>query len=472
MLYLRQSVSRDESISLELQESAGREYCARMGYDIVDVLADPDRTGRTWRRRPAVAKTLSMVEDGQASVVVLWKWSRLSRNRKDWAVAQDRAEIAGGRIESATEPIDVTTAAGRFSRGVLIEMAVFDSERIGETWREVHQSRVARGVPHSGKAKFGYQYDRVSGFRPDPVTGPILGDLYRRYAAGESAEKLCTLLYHLDVKSTAGQTFAQQGLLRMLDTGFGAGYFSYGGQQLRGIHEPVITEAEWLAFRAKREERRNIPSRSKGSMYPLSGLVRCMKCGGRMHPSEYGAAKTLKYRCETRAKRGALWCEGGYVAALHLEDEVRVWLADLLGDHNRLAALTAPSAVFEEARVDVERLTRRMKAITDALTQLTVDRAMNPDLVPVESYVAARDQLAAERAALAERVAAAEVPARRERPPAAVYLGLSEDWDVLDAALRRDWCRDVIARVDVLLPRRGLLVPPKPRVTVWARWEG
>ncbi len=38
-----------------------------------------------------------MIEDGRADVIVVWRWSRVSRNRLDWAVAVDRVKTAGGR---------------------------------------------------------------------------------------------------------------------------------------------------------------------------------------------------------------------------------------------------------------------------------------------------------------------------------------------------------------------------------------
>lgn len=41
VLYLRQSTYREESISLELQESAAREHARRMGYHVVAVESDP-----------------------------------------------------------------------------------------------------------------------------------------------------------------------------------------------------------------------------------------------------------------------------------------------------------------------------------------------------------------------------------------------------------------------------------------------
>lgn len=128
VIYVRQSTHKEESISLELQETACREYCIRMGYVVVEVIPDPGITGRTWIKRAGVQKAMACVENGDAEIIVLWRWSRLSRRRLHWAVATDRIETIGGRIESATEPVDTATAAGKFARGMLGEVAAFESE--------------------------------------------------------------------------------------------------------------------------------------------------------------------------------------------------------------------------------------------------------------------------------------------------------------------------------------------------------
>ena len=142
ILYLRQSIAREESISLELQEDAGRRYATQQGYEVIGVEADEGISGRTWHKRPAIQRVMAQIETGEADVIILWKWSRLSRSRLDWAIAIDKVEAAGGRIESATEQVDVSTSTGRFARGMLAEFAAFESERIGDTWKEAHQRRV------------------------------------------------------------------------------------------------------------------------------------------------------------------------------------------------------------------------------------------------------------------------------------------------------------------------------------------
>lgn len=485
ILYLRQSTHRDDSVSLELQETAGRDYCARAGYHVVDVVADPGRSGRTFKRR-RVVETFERVESGEADVIVLWKWSRLSRRRIDWAIAVDRVESIGGRIESATEPADVATAAGKLQRGMLGEFAAFESDRIGEVWQEVHSRRVRMGLPANGKPRWGYT--RVDGtftligaagpthvrgmFVPDPTTGPVLASLYRRYAAGEPAQHLTEWLrangYRsngADYSATGASEWTFGVLLKMLDRGFGAGLLYSKGQLLPGAHEPVITPGEWQAYLDRRAERRRQPSRGKASKYPLSGLVECARCDRPMYPGLYGEQRQPKYRCETAAKRGKEACVGGYIMATFIEDEVRRWVEAHAADLDKTAAaMEGRRTRALVAEQDRTRLEREVVRLDEALTRLTIDRASG--LVPETAYAAARDQLAERHAALTAQIEQCGIEARRHaKPDPAIFRGLANEWDTLPVAAKRETLGSLIRRIRVRTGR------PRGVVTILPTWE-
>lgn len=97
--YVRVSKERDGMISPELQLAAIEKHCKDRGYVIVETLTDLDLSGQFWKRRQ-VERAVGMIEAGTADILVVWKLSRVARNRKDWALAVDRVEGAGGRLES------------------------------------------------------------------------------------------------------------------------------------------------------------------------------------------------------------------------------------------------------------------------------------------------------------------------------------------------------------------------------------
>lgn len=458
VLYLRQSTYREESISLELQETAGRDHCARHGYEVVDVLADPGVTGRTWKR-PAVQKAMAMLENGDADVIVLWRWSRLSRNRKDWALAADRADVAGGRIESATEPNDVATAAGRFARGVMTELAAFESERIGEQWRDVQASRVARGLPPGGKLPWGWRWSSHGPAEVDPERGPVIAEAYRRYLAGAGGRELARWLNSTGHRPMHRDTWHGATVLQLLDSPVHAGLITYRGQTHPGAHEGVVDEATWRAYRAERARRRE--GREAKRRYLLSGTAVC-SCGAPM--TGFTIVKHTKqrqpwvgYRCTTLGKgqhagRGA-WS----LAARYVEDPVLQWLAEVAADVDNVRVAAETAGV--DARVEAQRLAREVAGVDAQLVRLT--EQLVAGLVPEQAYAGTRDVLMARRGTLVAALEAAEAATvRTVEDPSGVARGLLAEWKGLAPEGRRAVLRSLVARVDVdVAARRATVVP-------------
>lgn len=435
VLYLRQSTYREESISLELQESAGRAYSARMGYEVVDVLADPGISGRTWKR-PAVQQAMAMLEDRRADVVVLWRWSRLSRSRKDWALAADRADVAGGRIESATEPNDVT-AAGRFARGVMTELAAFESERIGEQWKDVQRRRAAAGLPNSGRPRFGYVRNAAGAYEPDPVTGPVLADLYQRYLDGDGLVALTRHVRELGHPSPySGRPFSHRGIAYLLDSGFGAGLIQTNGAHIAGAHEAVVDDATWQAYRRERARRATVPPRLRaGAVSALSGVARCTACGSRLALQRNGRAARPRLRCSQ------LTCEAR-VSVLYARVEAAVleWLPTVAPAVNRARA--EADAVDELTARARRRAETDVQAASDALAQLTLSHARG--LVPEDAYIAARDEILGERAAAQRKLDDLDERTRAAVGAGTAAQGLLEAWTQVDPAHASAILRDLV----------------------------
>jgi DNA invertase Pin-like site-specific DNA recombinase len=460
ILYLRQSTYREESISLELQEHEGRAHAVRHGYDVVGVESDPGISGRTWNR-PAVQRVMQMIENHEADVIVLWKWSRLSRSRLDWAVAADRVETAGGRIESATEPLDVSTSTGRLARGMLTEFAAFESERIGDVWREAHARRNRLGLPANGKPRFGYLYADKT-FTPDPLTAPVLAAAYRAYIAGESVYSLVKTLNDGPTRPVRGYGVSGDGLWsdrtlrRVLDSGFAAGYIRAQGELVTGAHDPIISEPEWLAYLEARGRRRHL-GRTERSEYLLSGLVRC-SCGSAMTAGQFGAQHVAKYRC--KAAHDKRTHSGGYVTASLVEEYATRWLFQWIEELNAAADEAArapqPRAVKDPAvrlRVRETELLARIDSL--GATAAKID-------MPRDSYQRQLGPLQVELGAIrAELLTAIVRPAGQLLP----LPGLLDAWEDPDAtvAMKRELLRSVLDHVIVSTGRPHATFEAVPR---------
>lgn len=476
---VRVSKDREELISPELQRTAIEDHCGRRGYRLVGWIEGIDESGSqrssSWWRK--LDQAVEQVEQGAADVLVTWRFSRAARQRLKWAVAIDRVETAGGLLESATEPLDTSTASGRLARGMLAEFAAYEAETIGNTWREVHARRTSRGLPSHGKPRFGYRV--VDGLhRPHEPEADVLAGLYRRYLAGESIRGLAAWLNREGVRTVPGYSprgpgpWSTEALRRVLDSGFGAGFIIVAGSRQRGIHEPVIDAATWEAYLAGRAARRTL-RRSESSSHLLSGMVRCVHpladgtiCNSSMGAGRIGTGKweRLAFRCSKVASQRGRHPGSSSVTMAVVEAAVMDWLRERAA---RADATTDAAAVrrARQARrkVDAEQLAREVLKLDSALAQLEVNRAGSPE-VPVHVWDAARTDLLDKRKLAEERRLIARAEARQGEPAQAAARLLA-DWEMLSTEQLRAMLRQLIARVEV--------VPQRPRaqveiVPVWA----
>lgn len=438
---VRVSKERDGMISPEVQRVAISDYAAARGYELTGWMEGIDESGSRARSAwwPRLDQAVASVEAGEYDVILVWKYSRVARHRLRWAVAIDRVEDAGGRLESATEQFDTTTSSGRLARGMLAELQAFEAERIGEVWKDVHRNRVSSGKPANGKPRWGYLYDPVRKLHvPDPEAGPVLADLYRRYVAGESVYALVRWLNGHGWRTRAGGMWSDRGLRRVMDSGFASGRFMAAGQLHPGVHEPLIDQELWQAYLDARKTRRGRPARSVRSQYLLSGLVRCGRCGGTMVAGQFGDAREPKYRCKARQQKGPDACSGGYVMATYLE---RLLLEDLakvaaeVDEHTDVnaAAGTRRTAVRSESR----RLAREIGRLEQAMTRLAVQHAKSPLPATVHAQAVAEleGELVGLRAALEDAGRDLRSAVGRPSGEARRLLG---SWETLPVEYRRE----------------------------------
>ncbi|TFD16190.1 recombinase family protein [Cryobacterium sp. TMT1-21] len=438
VLYLRQSVYRDDSISIEMQESAGRDYCDRMGYDIVMIEADQGLSGRKWDNRPAVKRVIDMIEAAEADVVILWKWSRLSRSRRDWVLAADRVDVAGGRIESATEPIDTATASGRFARGVMTEYAAFQSEQIGEQWEEVRQRRLRLGLPTSGRLPWGWRRTDT-GIEPNPEQAPLVVAMYRKYLAGNGSAAISRWMNAQAIPSPNGGTWNRVRPFTVMDSPIHAGKVPYRGEVYEGQHEGIIDQATWDRYQAMRKDRRGTGAKPRQSAYLLSGLVRC-GCGLRMQGKG--------------AVTGGIWYGGyictsmdpehgrNYVSAKKLEPLVQTWLESLAEELDAAVDL-APKVENESTLVRLLAEQNAQQRRIDKLTSLYID-----DKVSDASYAAARSEVEARQTELREQISEVRtVLAGVPDVSRDLVRDMVRDWELFDVTGRQELIGTVLRRV-------------------------
>ncbi len=486
--YIRVSTAREEMISPELQLSAIEDYCARRGYHLARVIEDLDATGRNFIRK-GVHEAIEMIEERQASVVVVWKFSRFGRNRKGWAINLDRVESVGGRLESATEEIDTSTSTGKMTRGVLAEFAAFESDRIGEAWTEAHDNRKSNGLPHSGRPRFGFIYHRTTvqtrmgikvcpqgcgmgecqtSYTPDPELSAFAAGMYDRYNAGDGNLLIADWLNRNGLTNSGGFEWSAMNVRIYMQSGFAAGLVRQHDRNCKcrapqicrnvtftkGAHESVLEPGAWETYLLNRERRAGNAPRTESTVYPYTGIMFHADCGGTMTALSRGKRPGYSYRCSTRARTKK--CPGTHIAQSILEPRVLAWLGevaarDIAVQSEQVVVKAAARTTTKAARKD---LLREAQHLAEALSRLTVQLAKG--LVPEAAYTDARAELERDQAAVNAALEALETKEEEAKePPIQLARDLLKLWAFLAGHRKRELLAQLVGRIDVTVGEGG-----------------
>jgi site-specific DNA recombinase len=158
--------------SLALAPERLRAWCVARGLDLVDVIADEGvSASKPLAKRKGGADLLARMAAGHADVVVVIAIDRLFRDAQDGLNTLQGADGKGGLpVQSVTEPIDTTTAMGRFILTVWLARAQLEREHTCE-----RNLAISRGLRRAGRTNGITPYgcvERNGHLFRDPITWP------------------------------------------------------------------------------------------------------------------------------------------------------------------------------------------------------------------------------------------------------------------------------------------------------------
>lgn len=444
IVYVRQSTAKEESISPATQREHCMRHAAKEGYEVVDVVEDLDLSGRNFKKR-SIGPIINRVRQGEATVVITWKWSRWGRNLMESLLCMNELKDAGGKLESATEPIDASTSAGKFSVHQLLAIAELQSDQIGESWRDAQRAMLRNGLPPHGGPRLGYLYENKQ-YTIHPVVGPVLRNAYEQYVAGLGFNQLTRQFRELGIKTTRGVLMGSTSLAYSMDSGFAAGYIRLVKHSrllndrapLEEVFvpsdrwEPIIDKSLWEAYRQERAGRRSATPRSLHATHALSGIPRCAGCGAIMG---YRADRK-RWTCQTSDVKSTRFCP---IRVSIADDELNAAVLDWLTDHRdgrgpALESLLARKQKALSIEADIESHRSELERQKGRLSKL-IELAMDGSFTQAEiADKKAEIQEAIEQSQAALDQATSKVGAHR-LPPATTFGALLEGWEVLDPTL-------------------------------------
>jgi site-specific DNA recombinase len=213
--YTRVSTEEQASggLGLEAQEAKIRQYCELYELELVRIISDPGMSGKDLDR-PGVAQVLEELRrrKGGADGLVLAKLDRLTRSLGDWVgLITEFFRDEKRRLFSVGEQIDTRTATGRMILNLIMTIAEWEREIIGERTKDALQAKIARGE-RCGKLRFGYDLapelhpETGKPFRlvPNPREQETIAVMKAWKAEGKTYRDLVKLVEGLGIETKEG----------------------------------------------------------------------------------------------------------------------------------------------------------------------------------------------------------------------------------------------------------------------------
>lgn len=302
-VYVRiSSDPRAEGLGVARQEADCRALCARLGWAVAGLYCDNDTSAFSGQPRAAYGRMLADVRAGRVDGVVAYAPDRLYRRLPDLAEFIETVKTAGTAVRTvAAGEIDLSTAAGRQTAGLLGVVAAGESDRQGERIRRKLAANAEEGKPHGGHRPYAWEADRITE-RPEEVA--IVREATERVLNGETIRGVTRDLNARGVPNTRGNPWTHATLLGVIRRPRNAGIRVHQGKETGGAcaWKPIIEPATYRALVRLLDNPARVTTPGRGGrLHLLSGLARCGVCGGplRVARSNGGAGKPGydTYRC-------------------------------------------------------------------------------------------------------------------------------------------------------------------------------
>lgn len=349
-LYARQSVEKENSISLDSQiEACKREVADGEAYEI---FRDEGYSGKN-TQRPGFREMLDRITADEISKVVVYKLDRFSRSIVDFAALIETLRKHSVEFISTTEKFDTSTPMGEAMLNITMVFAQLERQTIQKRVTDNYYDRGKMGWFLGGVTPFGFGKERIElggkrtntlVERPDQMdavrymfseyaaSGASLGSVskslnQKNCPAPESGKwdsaKISRILrnpVYVMADADVYRYFKNRGCDVTNDVAEFTGElacFLYGKREANcrkytdvsghtlsiALHKGVIPPDVWLACQNKLDGNRQLKNTGRGKHSWLSGQIKCGHCGYTMTVvSADGRYKYFNCRGKTNLK--------------------------------------------------------------------------------------------------------------------------------------------------------------------------
>lgn len=277
----------EDGNSLENQAHDIREYCTRMGLDLVEIFTDEGISGKSMEKREGIQQALSAIMDKQANGLIVWKASRVSRSAIDMLKIIECLNKNGAALISIKDGLDTSTYMGKILAQMCGIFAEMERENIITQVRGGMTQKARQGEYNGGVVPLGYITEDKR-LVVDSEKVDIVKNIFSEYIKGNGYMTIAEKLNKKGNKTQQNKLFSGNSIKNILTNRVYTGSIVWGRHNAKddssiiiseGAHEAIIDEK---TFQLVQEMVKNNPRhhvKQFNSNHLLSGLLRCPECG-------------------------------------------------------------------------------------------------------------------------------------------------------------------------------------------------
>ena len=436
----------EEGYSIDEQERLLRDWCNKMNYSVYKVYSDRGISGKDIKNRPALRELLKDAEERKFQMVISWKINRISRKLSDVLKIVDILEQNNIAFNSYSEQFDNSTPAGKMQFQMMALIGEFERGTIAQNVKMGMCAKAKSGEWCGGQV-LGYDLvpvenqegakRRKSKLTINKKEAESVRFIFNEYVSGKGYKAITNQLNKLGYKTKKGNDFSVGSIREILTNPVYVGKVRYNVRQnwsekrrrninanpiiTDGLHEPIIDESLWDKVQAIMESKKGKPSRIYDGEYPLTGILRCPKCGAGMVISRTtnkladGTKKRIVYYCCGAWKnKGTSVCNSNTIRVEKANEYVFNKLSELLTNEKMVKAIV--KNVNNERVRKINPAKKELSKIDNELEKL--DKKRTKLFEAYEDEIITKEEFRERKEELTKRIKALEA----EKAPLIVTL--------------------------------------------------
>ena len=429
-IYCRVSTEEqsENGYSIDEQERLLEEWCKKMGYVIYKCYSDRGISGKNIKDRPALKELLSDAKAGKFDMVISWKINRLSRKLEDVLKIVNLLEKNNITFKSYSEPFETDTPAGRMQFQMMALIGEFERGTIAQNVKMGMIAKAKSGNWCGGRV---LGYDLVPNNSPEEEKkgknkleinekeAEIVRFIFNEYSKGKGYKAITNKMNKLGYKTKKGNNFSVGSIRDILTNPVYIGEIRYNVRQnwsekrrrninpnpirVKGKHEAIIDRELWDKVQLILESKKGKPSRIYDGEYPLTGILRCPKCGAGMVISRTtntladGTKKRIAYYCCGNWKnKGTSVCNSNTIRVDKANEYVFKKIEELVSNEAMIKAVV--KNINKERKDKVKPAKRLLGDIDKELEKLDkrkrkIFEAYEDDIITKEEFQIRKDEL-------------------------------------------------------------------------------